>query len=224
MVRYGCLVRWRSGNAGVCKTSMRGFDSRPHLIFLAFPACLGTVKYWRARNLSLARRFEDPPVGGSQALLIPARTSYFSNCNPSYCKSVYLLINQIKSTPAKKDTTGQESTGVASAVCQTPLQIRTTPIVPIIPKSSLCRASLRVKRVLIYLNCRLDNLPFVIKDSKDSFLYSERIFCSAASILFSSLWIFSSACSILFVSANISPSFSAILFNSLLDFITFILT
>ena len=25
------MVRWRSGNAGVCKTSMRGFDSRSHL-------------------------------------------------------------------------------------------------------------------------------------------------------------------------------------------------
>lgn len=24
-------MRWRSGNAAVCKTAMRGFDSRPHL-------------------------------------------------------------------------------------------------------------------------------------------------------------------------------------------------
>jgi hypothetical protein len=25
------LVRWRSGNAAVCKTAMSGFDSRPHI-------------------------------------------------------------------------------------------------------------------------------------------------------------------------------------------------
>lgn len=28
------MARWRSGNAGVCKTSMRGFDPRPRLIFM----------------------------------------------------------------------------------------------------------------------------------------------------------------------------------------------
>ncbi len=27
------MVRWPSGKASVCKTDIRGFDSRPHLIF-----------------------------------------------------------------------------------------------------------------------------------------------------------------------------------------------
>lgn len=31
MLEYPCLTRWRSGNAVVCKTSMRGFDSRSRL-------------------------------------------------------------------------------------------------------------------------------------------------------------------------------------------------
>ena len=29
-----CTMRWRSGNASVCKTDMRGFDSRPHLKYM----------------------------------------------------------------------------------------------------------------------------------------------------------------------------------------------
>ncbi len=28
------MVRWPSGKASVCKTDIRGFDSRPHLFFL----------------------------------------------------------------------------------------------------------------------------------------------------------------------------------------------
>ncbi len=32
MVNYACSARWRSGNAAVCKTAMRGFDSRSGLI------------------------------------------------------------------------------------------------------------------------------------------------------------------------------------------------
>lgn len=32
IIGYSKMIRWRSGNAGVCKTSMRGFDSRTDLI------------------------------------------------------------------------------------------------------------------------------------------------------------------------------------------------
>ena len=30
------MVRWPSGKASVCKTDIRGFDSRPHLFFYLF--------------------------------------------------------------------------------------------------------------------------------------------------------------------------------------------
>lgn len=35
------MVRWPSGKASVCKTDIRGFDSRPHLIFLKQKPPLG---------------------------------------------------------------------------------------------------------------------------------------------------------------------------------------
>ena len=40
-------MRWRSGNATVCKTAMRGFDSRPHLhkkfILTILPCIVGAA-------------------------------------------------------------------------------------------------------------------------------------------------------------------------------------
>ena len=36
------LMRWRNGNASVCKTDMRGFDSRPHLRLYKIKSPLST--------------------------------------------------------------------------------------------------------------------------------------------------------------------------------------
>ncbi len=90
-------ARWRSGNAGVCKTSMRGFDSLPRLhVNLAspdagprqniLPTMRTTFKKVKPSTRSPQGRFHLP-----RELLLPALilTSYLSLLSPPALASIY---------------------------------------------------------------------------------------------------------------------------------------